>query len=277
MQRGKEISVLVLILALSVTVLTIVRAWTGPTATPPGGDGVITASSGNVGVGTTTPQSIFHIAGAVPRILLFDSDAAISSSNPAWSIRGLNSPGNFVIQSTTNYSAYSDRLTITSTGDVTIAQDLTVSGGDLTVTKINVSTIDPIYTIGGKRYATYVASMIGQKEEVTGVFAIDGTKVINFRDLAEGSDLWLFAKATDLERNFDKMVVILTPSFAEQVWYEKDLDNLRLVIHGGKGEVSYRLTAPRFDWMTLPTLLPNEGISGLIVNTDQDGKVLLGE
>ena len=66
--------------------------------------------------------------------------------------------------------------------------------------------------------------------------------------------MWLFALITDLKRNFKDMAVILTPSFDGGVWYEKDLDNLTLTIHtnGSGGEVSYRFTAPRFDWRDLP-------------------------
>lgn len=140
--------------------------------------------------------------------------------------------------------------------------------GQMDAGKINATTIDPIYTIGGNRYATYVASMIGQKEEVSGVFQINGQKEIDFSNQPMGSDLWLFAKITDLENNFDQMAVMLTPSFPGGVWYEKDLENLRLIIHanGSGGEVSYRFTAPRFDWGTLPTRLSNDDdYSGLVI------------
>lgn len=256
--------------------LGIVRAWNGPTETPPGGNGAIaTDTSGNVGVGTSSPQSKLHISGPLPRILLFDSDAAISSSNPAWSVRSVDS-GSLIIQTTSNYSAYTDVFTIAgSTGNITIAQDLTVSGGDLTVSKINVSTIDPVYTIDGERYATYVASMIGVKEEVTGLLHVDKEKVIDFRSQAKGSDLWLFAKATDLEKNFKDMAVLLTPSFDGNVWYEKDMENLRLIIHAdNSGEISYRLTAPRFDWISWPNVLLDGSFPGLIINTGTDGAMI---
>ena len=33
----------------------------------------------------------------------------------------------------------------------------------------DAGTVDPVYTIGGERYATYMAAMIGVKEETTGV------------------------------------------------------------------------------------------------------------
>jgi hypothetical protein len=59
------------------------------------------------------------------------------------------------------------------------------------------------------------------------------------------------------------MTVLLTPAFDGKVWYEKDVKNLRLILHASPAprssqltthnalptslELSYRLTAPRFD------------------------------
>ena len=155
--------------------------------------------------------------------------------------------------------------------------------------KIDVSTVDPIYTIGGTRYATYMAGMTGVKEETTGVLQLlkfnfnSGTSevkphyiaAIDFNNLEEGSDLWLFAQAinidgrayiaedgqvhrTTAEELFNNFSVLLTPNFAGDVWYEKDVKNRRITILAipdtkyqildTNYEVSYRLTAPRFDW-----------------------------
>jgi hypothetical protein len=41
---------------------------------------------------------------------------------------------------------------------------LTVGGG---TGKIDVGTVDPVYAIGGDKFATYMAGMIGVKEETT--------------------------------------------------------------------------------------------------------------
>lgn len=133
-----------------------------------------------------------------------------------------------------------------------IGTDLIVGSG---AGKIDVGTVDPVYTIGGKRYATYMAGMTGVKEETTGVLRLKCkdessvcSTVINFGDLDEGSDLWLFAKTTNLVKNFKAMTVLLTPSFNGNAWYEKDANNLHLTIYGSiAGEISYRFTAPRFD------------------------------
>ncbi|KKK76265.1 hypothetical protein LCGC14_2865410, partial [marine sediment metagenome] len=146
-----------------------------------------------------------------------------------------------------------------------------------------------IYTIGGARYATYMAGMTGVKEETTGVIHLlrnsqsvtrnSGTYeyVIDFDEVEQGSDLWLFAQTVNVdgrahivedgmvyrttsEELFDKMIVLLTPAFEGDVWYEKNVEDKQVIIYAqlkevqlpsiGTLEVSYRLTAPRFDWKT---------------------------
>jgi len=49
--------------------------------------------------------------------------------------------------------------------------------------------------------------------------------------------------------------VILTPGFNGDVWYEKDPKAKTLTIHGSQaGEVSYRMTANRYDWRNWKTI-----------------------
>lgn len=131
------------------------------------------------------------------------------------------------------------------------ADTIVVGGGS---GKITTGTIDPLYSIAGGRYATYLPGMIGQKEELTGTVNLQCdndscSSVLDFASASQGSDLWLFSQITDLGVDFNNLVVILSPSFDGKAWYEKDPNNARLIIYGGKNrEVSYRLTAPRFDW-----------------------------
>jgi len=150
------------------------------------------------------------------------------------------------------------------------------AAADIIANKIDGVTFDPVYTIEGKRYATYMPGMVGGvKEEMTGIADLQPTTnnqqgektysyTIDLNSEEKGSDEWLFAHTIDVEKNGLKHVtVLLTPNFDGKVWYEKDLVNNKIVIYGvthdlqpttyNKGEntnnieVSYRLTAPRFD------------------------------
>ncbi|KKU23322.1 MAG: Outer membrane autotransporter barrel domain protein, partial [Candidatus Woesebacteria bacterium GW2011_GWC2_47_16] len=148
------------------------------------------------------------------------------------------------------------KFTIANNGNVTIDGSgtmLTVGGG---TGKIDVGTVDPVYSIAGKKFATYMAGMIGVKEETTGKVAtsqyIPGLgyrSVIDFKTESEGSDLWLFSRTTDIKNNIGKMVVLLSPSDNTRTWYEVDEANYTLSIYSSRPTtISYRLTAPRFDY-----------------------------
>jgi hypothetical protein len=146
----------------------------------------------------------------------------------------------------------------------------------LTVNKVNANTIDPIYNINGKKYATYVAGMTGIKEETTGVLSLrkNGNKYfaeINFKKAKEASDIWLFKSVTDFGDNWENLVVILSAGFDGKVWYEKKPKEGKIVIYGEKeGEVSYRLTAPRFDHEKWPNISKDENVEGMAVILKND-------
>src|SRR5208283_2903750 len=100
---------------------------------------------------------------------------------------------------------------------------------------------------------------------------------LDFANAAQGSDLWLFAQTTNLKSNFDKLTVLLTPSFDGSVWYEKDVANDRVTIFASPREsassprqsaleVSYRLTAPRFDSNNWSNIAPSDAPAGIIIN-----------
>lgn len=234
--------------------------------------------TGPVGIGTTTPTTVLDVASSA------DAINGITLSRRG----GTGDPNNWILWNMDVDAGYGDdfeiwqypqtggsfsRFEIRDNGDVYIpGSALYINNG---TGKIGIGTVDPVYTIDKKRYATYMSGMVGQKEEITGTIVAGKVNQIDFRALEEGSDLWLFAKVTDLERNFDKMAVLLTPSFPGEVWYEKDLESLRLKIYasGSGGEVTYRLTAPRFDHLTLPTRLGEDGIPGFILNTGKDNRM----
>ncbi len=162
-------------------------------------------------------------------------------------------------------------------GNLTLRGGLT-AGGNLSVgaNKITAGTIDPIYTISGTNYATYVPGMTGQKEETAGTLTLarqsDGTYAapIDLGSATKGSDLWLFAQATDMKAPgaIDGLIVALTPGFDGRVWYTKDAAAETFTIHGtAAGEVSYSLTAPRFDAAQWTNLAPSQdaGAKGFVI------------
>jgi hypothetical protein len=184
----------------------------------------------------------------------------------------------------------SPRLDFGHWNGTTKTVDMSLNGSTLTVGggtgKINVGTIDPPYTINGKPYATYLPSMTGVKEETAGTLHCVNIEsgeckyVIDFRNAEEGSDIWLFSKTTNLKNNFNAMSVLLTPGFEGTVWYEKNSNDMQLIVHASPNaansasergasendfEISYRLTAPRFDAASWPNET-SDGPKGLIIN-----------
>ncbi|MCF7906998.1 hypothetical protein K9K85_01810, partial [Patescibacteria group bacterium] len=155
-------------------------------------------------------------------------------------------------------------------GGATLATNLDMNGQDiLAVDKLTVNTIDPIHEINDKEYATFVSFYAGgQKMETSGVInlefrnsdlKIEGSNyfyVIDFENLEEGSDLWLFWKT--VHQDLEKLTIALTPGFNGRVWYQK-VDNNKIIIFGDQlGEVSYTLVAPRYDYKKWPNLISSK-------------------
>lgn len=94
------------------------------------------SSAGNVGIGTSTPQTPLAIQGPTPRISIFDNDVAISAVNPAWIVRSKDeglANGSFMIQSTADYTAFTDRFIIKSDGIVGIGATVLQAENKLTL------------------------------------------------------------------------------------------------------------------------------------------------
>ncbi len=215
-------------------------------------------TGGNVGIGTASPDGFqvnkttsetadstdnvrLGIVSGTPRIIFEDSGSTQwQIDNAGGTLRFFN-PGSVVMSLTTT--------------------------GTLTVNKINAAEVDPPYTIGGKKYATYMAGMTGLKEETTGVVKLKNNKaVLDLAGSSENSDLWLFGKTINInaasyigedgkvyktseDKILDGVVVLLTPNFDGRVWYEKKDGKILISSSEKTGEISYRLTAPRFDAM----------------------------
>ena len=158
-------------------------------------------------------------------------------------------------------------------GNSSLIGDVTVGGG---TGKIDVGTVDPPYTINGEKYGTYMAGMIGVKEEVMGrvntseyVNGLGYRTLIDLDGQVKGSDLWLFSKTTNLINNLNQLAVLLTASGQAKTWYEIDEQNNILAIYSSTpSNVIYRLTAPRFDADSWTNTRTSDSIGFVINNPD---------
>jgi hypothetical protein len=244
-----------------------IGSYAGVTAAP--ANGMIV--SGNVGIGTTTPQWVLNPFSATTPQLSLSSGAGSSQ----WTMRAIN--GNLYFATTTlagTATSTTAQLTINSSGTVII--------GDGTG-KLTLGTFDPVYTVNGVAYATYAAGMVGIKEEVTGTAEInspmtapDGSTgyvhTIDFDTEAVGGDLWLFAQTTQLRKNIDKLVVLLSAEGNTKVWYQVDRASRKVyLLSNSPTRVSYRMTAPRFDhekWSNLN----HDGVAGFLPPSNDIGE-----
>lgn len=196
------------------------------------------------------------------------------------------------------YTAGTERMRINSTGNIGIgttapgANLLYVNGATLingtlnmngnnisSVGKLTVTTVDPLYDIGGKKYATYAASIAGGvKEEYIGRARLADARMTNDKgqitndsgkleignwkfviDLAaepQGSDLWVWYHAVDFSS--DNVEVFATPSGGKaSIWYE--INGTKITFNGDASvNFSYRLVGKRHDWKDWPTFAKNQ-------------------
>lgn len=247
---------------------------------------------GRVGIGLTNPSDTLQVAGNI--LPGSDNNKDLGNGSLGWqdlyltkAIRDINgtstidiankylSNGNWALDSLNSTfvvgQGYAGAITLdsstgTNNGTVTIG-----ASGD---GKINVGTVDPPFTINGEKYSTYLPGMVGIKEEVTGNIAttdyVDGVGYRTVLDLAhqpKDSDLWVFSKTTDIERNIDDLAILLTAQSQARTWYELDKENKILAIYSSAPTtISYRMTGSRFDKEKWATKTPERSVTGLIVN-----------
>jgi len=192
-----------------------------------GNDALMIKDSGNVGIGTTTPGSKLHVVG----------NANITS-------------------------------TLTMGGDINMANNNITA-----INKLTVNTIDPLYNIKGVNYSTFAPSMVGGvKEEYVGLAKIDQMlktgeyeKIIDFDQVAEGSDLWVWHKTIDFSPNNVQVIITPIAQFANTYYF---IEDDKLVLRADKEvDISYRLTGNRHDWKEWPTrALDQTEKAGFIIN-----------
>jgi hypothetical protein len=179
----------------------------------------------------------------------------------------------FSIQSTSNQNITLAAGTgIIILGNGAGAKQVCVSTDGSTCTgKLDAGTIDPPYTIDGKNYATYVPSMTGIKEETADTITtseyvpgVGYRAIIDFANATNGSDLWLFSRVTNLKDTNNQLVVLLSPQVDTRAWYLFDPGSLTLSIYTARPTtVSYRLTAPRYDWQNWANIRAAEDNRGM--------------
>ena len=251
-----------------------------PTGAPSGNGNLIVES--RIGIGTSTPNFALSVAG-VAQVGSTPTGAGVraQTNGSLGEIIGINHANNAYngLQFTTGATP---TLSITTGGSVgvgtttpvqqlSVANNLYIGNGGVTAMgqatstfqgdikilgKLDVGTIDPVYTIGGVKYATYGASTVGIKEEATAKFALKEydakrklyKRTVAFSELEKGSDLWLFYQVTTFGEDWEKLVVNLTPAFDGRVFYEEDVEAKTITIYGSeKGSVSARFIADRYD------------------------------
>lgn len=270
-----------------------------PSGTPSGNGNLVVETK--IGVGVSNPSTKLHLYDTTATGLTVesngtDTDAYLNfllTGSTNWAIGADDSDNdNFKISQNSTLGS-NDFLTITQAGRVGVgttspAQQLGVAGmlfvgangatgmgtatstfyGDIKIIgKLDVSTIDPVYTIDGVKWATYGHSTVGIKEEA--VLKVVPTQwdsaknmyayTIDFNAVEKGSDLWLFYQVTDFGKDWSSLVTTLAPAFDGRTYYEENPGTKTLTIYASESApVSVRLIANRYDFTKWGNLRPDQ-------------------
>ncbi len=213
-------------------------------------------SSGNVGIGTTNPGTYnLNVAGTS----YFGNQMTVNGT--------LNMGSNGITMNQASTAA-------------------TING----VYKLTVTTIDPLYKIGGTNYATYASAIAGGvKEEYVGKGKLEinsnssklsGNSLysytIDFNKVGDGSDLWVWRSVVDFSN--DNVEVLATPIGVpapiaytiegNTITFTTELPSITTRYNKLPPSIqfSYRLIGKRYDWKNWPTLSEDQKAgSGVVV------------
>ena len=220
-------------------------------------------TNGNVGIGTIAPGKQLEVGGtgqAKFNSFAYGTTPASTDIKAFTTVEYVNGQS----------GAYLPLAGGTMTGDINMNTHNISGVATLSVTKINATTIDPLYSLNGSNYATFVSSIAGGvKEECLGKINIskkagnEYESVINFSTITEGSNLWVWRQVVDF--NSENVEVTVTPygKFAQTYYI---IEGNKLIFRADKPvEISYRLTGNRFDWRDWPIKPLDQSEKGLKV------------
>jgi hypothetical protein len=232
---------------------------------------LIVNNSSNVGIGTTTPESKLDVNGSLAvrgavsltgpsyinqgsRLLMVDNSGAVSVTS---TIPG--GGGDYVSKTGDTMTGGLTFENIPAPGAAIDLNGLNIVG----VNKITVTTIDPLYDIGGTKYSTYAPSVVGGvKEEYIGRGQISRCGVdvcswrLDFSKVAIGSDLWVWRKIVEFN---SKTIDVVMTAYGRPALLSYEIKDNQLIFYADRPtEFSYRLIGPRFDWRKWPTLAEDQ-------------------
>ena len=257
-------------------------------------------------IGSVSPSGAATFNSAVNTSIFYDRDNTNYYLDPAANVMpyALNTGGGINIGGGGTFSgaltvnganvtlSSATQLVINSTSSAAIQMN---QGSITGVYKLSVAVVDPLYNIGGVNYSTYAASITGGvKEEYVGqaqlvsssqysVDSMQNTKyeipnttysyVIDFDNVAQGSDLWVWRKAVNFGP--DTIQAFATPiGTPVPIAYQMDgnkiifisrIPNTDYQIPDTGIEFSYRLIGSRFDWKDWPTLSKDQSEKAALI------------